>query len=82
MFGGPSGEFVRLAFFGHAELVMHLLMVASLAVHVLCNLEPLLIDLGLSAPRGRAADAMVVFAILLLITAAAFVFYFVRWAVF
>lgn len=82
VFGGPGGEFVRLAFFGHAELVMHLLMMASLAVHVLCNMEPLLIDLGLPAPRGRAADAMVVFAVLLIIAAAAFVFYFVRWAVF
>ena len=81
VFGGPQGEFVRLAFFGHAELAMHLLLVASLAVHVLCNLEPLLIDLGLPAPHGRAADAVVVFALLLVIMAAAFVFYFVRWSV-
>ena len=81
MFGGPGGEFVRLALFGHAELAMHLLLVASLAVHVLCNMEPLLIDLGLPAPRPRAADAVVVFALLLLLMAAAFAFYFVRWAV-
>ena len=81
VFGGPSGEFVRLAFFGHAELAMHLLLITSLAVHVLCNLEPLLIDLGLPAPRARAADALAVFALLLLVMAAAFVFYFVRWSV-
>ena len=81
VFGGPDGEFVRLAFFGHAELIVHLLLVGALAVHVLCNMEPLLIDLGLPSPRGRAADALVVFAILLFLMAAAFVFYFVRWSV-
>ena len=81
LFGGETGEYVRLAFFGHAELVMHLLMVAALAVHVLCNLEPLLIDLGVPVPRGRGADAAVVFAIFLLVMALAFIIYFIRWSV-
>ena len=81
VFGGPGGEFVRLALFGHAELAMHLLLAASLAVHVLCNMEPLLIDLGLPSARGRAADGMAVFAVVLLLAAVAFVVYFVRWSV-
>ena len=72
---------VRLSYFGPLQLAVSLLLAISLAVHVLANLQPLMISLGIPSPRGRAADLGVVFALMLLIAALAFVVYFVRWSV-
>ena len=76
----PSAP-VRLSFFGPLQLAVSLLLAVSLAVHVLDNLQPLLISLGVPSPRGRAADLGVVFALILLVAAIAFVVYFIRWSV-
>ena len=72
---------VRLAYFGPLQLAASLLLVASLLVHVLANLQPLMISLGVPAPPARAVDVSVVVALLLLATAIAFVVYFLRWSV-
>ena len=72
---------IRLARFGPLQLAVSLLLVASLAVHVLANLQPLMISMGIPCPRGRAVDIGVVASVLFLAVAVAFVVYFIRWSV-
>ncbi|MBQ9002074.1 MAG: hypothetical protein IJ087_09490, partial [Eggerthellaceae bacterium] len=72
---------VRLAYFGPLQFAANLLMVVSLLVHMLANLQPLMISFGVPSPPARAADVAVVVALLLLVAAIAFVVYFLRWSV-
>ena len=69
----------RLTPFEGFQLVVSILFVASIAVHVRANMQPLMISLGIASPRGRAVDAAVVLAIILVFTAVAFVDYYLRW---
>jgi succinate dehydrogenase hydrophobic anchor subunit len=75
--GGPY----RLKEYGVFELAVNICLVLSVAVHVLCNARPLVIALGMSAPRSRAADFAFALALLLLLMGVSFVVYFVRWIV-
>ena len=77
---GGAGAY-RLREFGTLQLVSNLGLVASMAVHVVCNARPLAVALGMAAPRSRAADVALVFSLLLLLMGAAFVVYFLRWSV-
>jgi len=81
IFFRPSSAPVRLAFFGQAQLALSVLLVASIATHVLASVHPLLIDLGVPASRARAADVVLVLSVLLALMALGFVVYFVRWSV-
>lgn len=77
----PAGDVVRLAPFQLPQLVVSLLLVVALVVHVLCNMEPLMVSLGVAVPRERAADLALVSAALLVLMGVAFVIYFLRWSV-
>lgn len=81
IFGQFGDGPLRLAYFGPVQLAVSLLLVASLAVHVLANLQPLMIALGVPQPRGRAADLAVVVSLVLLVAGVAFIVYFLRWSV-
>ena len=59
------------------ELITAVLFVAALAVHILTDIKPLTIALGLKS--GKALTVMLVISVFLLFSAAAFTFYFVRW---
>ena len=80
-FWRPDGGVVRLAPFLEPQLVVSILMVAAIAVHVLANVEPLMVSLGVGRPRERARDLLLVFAVALLLMAAGFVVYYLRWSV-
>lgn len=71
----------RLREFGVFELATNVGLVLSMAVHVLTNVRPLAVSLGIGAPRSRAADLALVLSVLLLFMAVAFVVYFVYWSV-
>ncbi len=75
--GGPF----RLNEFGTFEFTTNMGLVLSIALHVLANARPLLVSLGIGAPRARAADLVLVFSVLLLLMAVGFVVYFIRWSV-
>ena len=74
-----GGEAFRLPWFTGAKLAGQLLMVASLAVHLLTNIRPLTIALGLRGGRKWLGDALFVLSVVLLFAAAAFVIYYLRW---
>ena len=76
-----TGVVLRVSYFGGPQFAMHLLLVACVAVHMLCNLQPLLISLGVGAARERAADFAFVIALVLLVAVVAFAIYYVQWSV-
>ena len=63
------------------KLVLQILLVASLALHVITNIRPLMLSLGVRGGRKWLVDALFVLAVLLLFMAAAFVVCYLRWNV-
>jgi hypothetical protein len=77
-----TGEGVfRLNYFGILELVGQVLMLSALAVHLLCNIKPLSIALGLYGESGYIKDILLILSAMLVFCAVAFVIYYLRWNV-
>lgn len=81
IFYRPSAAPVILKPFGPVELACSILLVLSIAVHVVGNAHPLMISLGIPAGKARAADLVVALSFMLLFMAVAFVVYNLRWRV-
>ena len=79
--GTNDGGRFRLNLFDLDALIFNILLVASLFVHLACNIRPLKIALGLSDKKNFKTDVVLVLSILLLFAAAAFLIYYVRWQV-
>jgi succinate dehydrogenase/fumarate reductase cytochrome b subunit len=78
-----TGEGVfRLADFGTPQMIGQLLLVLALAVHLLCNIRPLAVALGLYGGKGYGRDLLLIFSVVLAFLALAFVVYDLRWNVF
>ncbi len=77
--GSNEGGVYRLNPFGMAALISQILMVVCLVLHIVLNVRPLKIAFGFSDKRKESYDFAVVMAILLLIAAAAFLIYYLRW---
>lgn len=69
----------RLKEFNPVYLVCMLLMVLSLVIHLLTNIKPLRIALGLKDTGNKRTDLLVVLSVLLIFAAVAFIIYFIRW---
>lgn len=80
VFTGESGAYFRLQAFGPLQLAAHVLLAAALFLHLATNIRPLYIALGIES-RTFVKDTMVVLAIVILVCAAAFVVYYLRWNV-
>ncbi len=76
--GRNEGAF-RLNYFGTAQLISQILLVITVAVHVITNVKPVLIAAGIPGLKKYAVDILLVLAILLLLSGAAFVIYYLRW---
>lgn len=76
-----SGAF-RLHVFAGAELATQILLVVSIAVHVLSNLKPLFIGLGIRRFRDILPDVLFILSVLLLAAGIGFALYFIRWNAF
>jgi succinate dehydrogenase/fumarate reductase cytochrome b subunit len=72
----------RLADFGTPQMIGQLLFVLALAVHLLCNIRPLAVALGLYGGKGYGRDVLLIFSVVLAFLALAFVVYNLRWNVF
>ena len=73
-----STSFV-LPYFGGGLLAANLLLVASIAVHVITNVKPVLISFGIRRLKPRAGDILFVISILLILFIVGFIIYYVRW---
>ena len=80
-FGYTNNGAYRLRWFTDARLAAQLLLIVTLAVHVLTNVRPMLISFGIRELKQYAGDILFVLSVLLLFMAAAFVVYYLRWNV-
>lgn len=71
----------RLQLFDAAALTSQILMAASLLVHLLTNISPLRIALGIRDGKNLRTDILFVLAIGLFLAGAAFIIYYIRWLV-
>lgn len=78
---GMKGEAYRLRPFGMLQLAGSLLLVVSVAVHILSNIKPLLIAFGAKGVGAFIRDMLFVLSVVLLFCGVAFVIYFLRWNV-
>ncbi|MBR2283893.1 MAG: pilus assembly protein PilX [Ruminococcus sp.] len=69
----------RLSYFGTLQLISQLLLVISVAVHVITNIRPLMTGLGIRSYGKFAFDILFVLSVLLFFAGAGFVIYFIRW---
>lgn len=79
-FTGSSGEVFRLKEFGVLQLAAHILLALAILLHLVSNIRPLFMALGIGN-RKYLKDILVVLSVILLVCAAAFVFYYLRWNV-
>ena len=78
-FGDSSRDAYRLKEFGRGSLSAQLLLAAAIALHVLTNVKPQLIAFGVRSLRPRTGDVLFVLSVLMLLFAAAFLVYYLRW---
>jgi succinate dehydrogenase/fumarate reductase cytochrome b subunit len=77
-----TGEGIfRLHDFDMPQLVGQALMLLALAIHLLCNIRPLAIALGLYGGNGYGRDVLLILSVVLAFCALAFVVYYLRWNV-
>ena len=70
---------VRLNVFTTGRLISQILLVATLAVHIISNVRPALISFGIRNLRAFAVDILFVLSVILLLFALAFAVYYIRW---
>lgn len=78
--GSTSSGSYRLNLFEGPQLALSIGLVASIAVHLVCNVRPLFLSLGLDQ-RERRRDVAIVLGAVLAFAAAMFVVYYLRWNV-
>ena len=79
LFLGKNDGVYRLNYFGTLQLATQILMVVSVAVHVITNVNPMLISFGLKRLKEYALDILIVISVILLFTGVSFVIYYIRW---
>lgn len=77
--GDSAGGVYRLHYFGSPQMILQILLVVSVAVHVITNVNPLLIALGRKSLKKYAVDILLVISALLLFAGIAFIIYYIRW---
>ena len=78
-FSGVTPEHMRLHNFTGILLTCQILLVISIAFHVITNVKPMLISMGIPKLKPKVNDIAFWTAILLAFMAAAFIFYYFRW---
>ena len=78
-FRASNAEAYRLQVFTAGRLISQLLLVLALALHVLLNVKPLMIALGVRDTKSFTTDLMLILSVVLLLAGAAFVVYYLRW---
>ena len=79
--GREEGGVFRLNYFGTVQLLSQLLLVVSLILHIVTNIRPLMLALGSRKYRDFLLDVCVILSVVLILTAAAFIVYYIRWRV-
>ena len=80
--GETEGGAFRLSLFDSIRLAGQILLVLSVAVHLITNIKPLMISLGIKNGRELALDILLITAVILALAGVGFVVYYIRWRVF
>ena len=78
VFMSTDGEVFRLNNFGALQLTAHILLTLVMVLHLLMNIKPLFMALGI-ANRKYLIDVIIILAAVLLLCAAGFIVYYCRW---
>ena len=78
-FGSTSGGIYSLSFFDGVRLTANILLVFSVAFHVIANVKPVLISFGVRKLKPRAGDILFFLSVLLLLFVIGFIVYYIRW---
>lgn len=79
LFGGiENGQYILFPF-TTVKLIVQLLFVAALFVHILINIRPLLVSLGITSDQERRGDIYLLLSVLLLFIAGAVILYYIGW---
>lgn len=82
IFSGTGDEAYRLVLFNSGRLISQILLAAALALHILTNIHPLLIGMGIKHHKVISADMLFVVSVFLLFCCCAFCVYYLRWMAF
>ena len=78
-FSAGNADAYRLKWFSSGKLATQLLMVLTLAVHLISNIRPALITFGIKGLQKKTGHILFALSVLLLFMAAAMVIYYLRW---
>ena len=82
IFVGRQNGVFRLNYFGGFQLATQILLVLSIATHVIANVKPLMISFGIKSLKPYAKDILFVLSVVLFLAGVSFVIYYLRWNVF
>ena len=77
--GHQTDGVFRLNVYELPQLISQLLLVVSIAVHLISNIRPLIISLGIRSVKKFSVDILFVLSIILVFAAGAFLIYYIRW---
>ena len=77
-FSGQTGEAYRLKPIDIANLITQILFVLSVALHIISNVRPMLISLGIKKLRPHQEKILFILSIILLFFTAAFIIYYLH----
>ena len=78
-FADRTADVYRLKAFDEMKLILQVMLAAALALHIITNVRPVLIAFGAKNLRSYTGDILFVLSVVLLLAAAAFIIYFLRW---
>ncbi len=81
-FGKTTGGVYQLRPFTTVKLIAQIMLVLSIALHVLTNIRPALIAFGARGLKQHAGDILIVLSVVLLVFITAFIIYYLRWHAF
>ncbi len=79
--GKDENGVFRLSYFGILQLISQILLVISIAVHVLTNIRPLMIAIGTKSYAKILLDILFILSVILILSGIGFVIYYLRWNV-
>ena len=77
--GSGEGASFRLTYFGRTELALSLLLAAAALIHVIANVKPILIALGVKDVPAFFWDLLIFASVVLCVSGGAFLLYYIRW---
>ena len=81
-FGKTTNGVFQLKPFTTVKLIAQILLVLSIALHVLTNIRPALISFGARGLKQHAGAILIVLSLVLLVFITAFIIYYLRWQAF